>query len=241
MGFELHSKLLHNQRRIDIYQTSNFASALKEKWQLIAFDGLQYQTLINTPAIVEYLSAKGLIPPVQLVLIDAIDNDVRAEELPDNPAFAQMLIQELLPDVERRTGARFRTNQTILTGSSYGGLASLQLAWRHPEVFGKVVANSPSLWWDNSRQAVKEENYLMTERFLKSKPLDIDIFISAGLFEAAHSSQGSKGILDGSRNLRDVLRAKGYSIVYREYAAGHEYVAWRGALADGLLALSKMK
>lgn len=232
----LTSKLLGNSRTITVYHSSNFVKGKAGNIRLLAFDGPKYQRHINTPAIVEYLSQKGLIPPVQLVLIDPIDNETRAAELPDNIKFGQMLIKELLPQLERKYGSFFNAGETILTGSSFGGLAALQLAWRHPQIFGNVIAQSPSLWWDN-RQEPAHGTYLLSERFLASELLPLQIFISAGIYESAHGAQGDKGILDGSRNLKDVLRAKGYQVTYREYAAGHDYSAWRGALADGLIAL----
>jgi enterochelin esterase-like enzyme len=34
-----------------------------------------------------------------------------------------------------------------------------------------------------------------------------------------------------------VLRAKGCEVHYTEFAGGHDYVWWRGTLADGLRAL----
>ena len=61
------------------------------------------------------------------------------------------------------------------------------------------------------------------------------VFLSAGLFEREHG--GADGILETSRHLRDVLTARGYDVTAREYAGGHDYFVWRGALADGLLAL----
>src|SRR5262249_39170523 len=38
---------------------------------------------------------------------------------------------------------------TGIGGSSLGGLLSLYLGLKHPHVFGKIAALSPSVWWHN--------------------------------------------------------------------------------------------
>jgi uncharacterized protein (TIGR03067 family) len=40
-----------------------------------------------------------------------------------------------------------------------------------------------------------------------------------------------------SRHLRDVLLAKDYEVHYQEFAGGHDFLNWRGSLAEGLLVL----
>jgi enterochelin esterase family protein len=44
-------------------------------------------------------------------------------------------------------------------------------------------------------------------------------------------------MLTSSRHLRDVLIAKGYHVEFRDRFSGHEHVAWRATLSDGLTAL----
>jgi hypothetical protein len=51
----------------------------------------------------------------------------------------------------------------------------------------------------------------------------------------ARSTRDGSGILVPNRQLRDVLRAKGYEVRYQEFAGDHDYINWRGTLADGLI------
>ena len=37
--------------------------------------------------------------------------------------------------------------------------------------------------------------------------------------------------------MRDVLLAKGYEVHNQEFQGGHDYLSWRGTLADGLIVL----
>ena len=41
-------------------------------------------------------------------------------------------------------------------------------------------------------------------------------------------------LVQANRHLYDVLRARGYDVRYDESSTGHDYVAWRDALALGL-------
>jgi enterochelin esterase-like enzyme len=63
--------------------------------------------------------------------------------------YAEMLIEELLPFLHRHYRLRSGANDTGLGGSSLGGLVSLWMGLRYPQIFGKLAVLSPSVWWNH--------------------------------------------------------------------------------------------
>lgn len=62
--------------------------------------------------------------------------------------YGRLLMDELKPLVDESYRTCTGPQDTGLGGSSLGGLISLFLALERPDVFGKVAAMSPSIWWD---------------------------------------------------------------------------------------------
>jgi enterochelin esterase family protein len=76
----------------------------------------------------------------------------------------------------------------------------------------------------------------MAKQFIASPKLPLRFYIDAGAFEFDSNGTGG-GILETSREMRDVLLAKGYEVHYQQFVGGHDYLSWRGTLADGLIDL----
>lgn len=110
-------------------------------------------------------------------------------------------------------------------------------AMRHPEVFGKVLSQSGSFWYyperRNSPPLHEVETGWLARRFADLPRLPLDFYMEVGRFEKYFDIS----MPDENRRFRDVLRSKGYSVVYREYNGGHDYVTWRQSLAEGLAVL----
>ena len=60
---------------------------------------------------------------------------------------ANFLLKEVKPFVEKTYRVQTDKAHTFVGGSSLGGLDSLELARRHPETFGGVLAMSPTIFW----------------------------------------------------------------------------------------------
>lgn len=62
--------------------------------------------------------------------------------------YGRFVVEEVKPMIDRLYRTRRDAAHTGTAGSSMGGLISLHLAQWYPQVFGRVAALSPSLWWD---------------------------------------------------------------------------------------------
>lgn len=130
--------------------------------------------------------------------------------------YGRLLVEELKPFIDAQYRTRVGTADTGLGGSSLGGLASLYLGLRYPEVFGKLALLSPSVWWGG--RAI-----LTHVAELDDRP-DTRIWLDMGTAEGARATPDA-------RDLRDALVAKGWrldaDLRYLEVAGGrHDEAAW---------------
>ena len=235
------SALLKNERNISVYTPPNYRAGGGPYSLLVVFDEGAYLDLVPTPVILDNLIAASKIPSTIAVLIANPSQEARSRELPPNPAFADFLAHELLPWVRARYPVTTDPQQTVVAGSSFGGIAATYAGLRYPEIFGNVLCQSGSFWWapdhtgGPNADATTETGWLAKE-YLKSPKLPLRFWMDAGVFEVDTNGSGGS-ILEPSRHMRDVLLAKGYDVHYRQFSSGHDYLNWRGTLADGLLAL----
>jgi predicted alpha/beta superfamily hydrolase len=130
--------------------------------------------------------------------------------------YGRMLTDELKPFVDRTYRTLTDPVNTGLGGSSLGGIATLYLGLRHPDVFGKLAVLSPSVWWDN-------RVILKLVRMTDPKPR-LSIWLDIG------TGEGGKTVHD-ARALRDEMTRAGWvlgaDLQYSEIPdAGHNEAAW---------------
>ena len=63
------------------------------------------------------------------------------------------MLRKIVPFVSAQYRVAAGPASTFIGGSSLGALVSLEIARRHPGIFGGVIAMSPSLWWDHQTTA----------------------------------------------------------------------------------------
>ncbi len=130
--------------------------------------------------------------------------------------YGRMLIEEIKPFIDREYRTLPDARNTGLGGSSLGGLLTVHLGIRHSEVFSKIAALSPSVWWDR-RVIVREVSELHAK-------LPLRIWLDAGTQEGAE-------VVADARALRDAFIAKGWvagqDLTYIEAeGAQHNEASW---------------
>src|SRR5262249_12777542 len=159
---------------------------------------------------IENLIAKRRIPPLVVVRIANPDQETRSRELACLPGFAEFLHGELVPFIRRSYRVTSEPSETILGGYSLGGLAAAYAGYRHPETVGLIISQSGSFWWEPTERMFAEPNWL-AKQFIRSPKLPLRFYLDAGSFEIDRRGLGS-GTLVPSRQMRDVLLAKGYEV-----------------------------
>jgi enterochelin esterase-like enzyme len=236
---EFKSAALKNGREIAVYLPPRYSPQAEPYPLLLLFDEDAYLSRVPTPTILDNLISEGRIPPMVALLVGNASG-ARSRELPCNPEFDRALVTELLPWAHRQYNFTRDPRHTVVAGSSYGGLASACAGLWHPETFGNVLAQSGSFHWtppagSDTTDSATEPNWV-ARQFISSPKKPLRFYLEAGSAEF-NATGGPDAILACTRTLRDVLRAKGYEVHFHEFEGGHDYLNWRGTLADGLIAL----
>lgn len=233
------SAALGNEREIAVYLPPHYSQGAEPYPLLVLFDEDAYLSLVPTPIILDNLISERRIPPLVALLIGNAPG-ARDRELPCNPEFSRTLVTELLPWAHVLYNFTRDPQHTVVAGSSAGGLAAACSGLWHPEAFGNVLAQSGAFHrtpasGNDSPDSNSEPNWV-ARQFISSPKKPLRFYLDAGSAEF-NATGSAESILFCTRALRDVLRAKGYEVHFQEFEGGHDYLSWRGTLADGLIAL----
>jgi enterochelin esterase-like enzyme len=229
------SEILKGDRKIKVHTPPGYSTTGPAYPTLYYTDGEDGDGYVFASWTIENLIADKKIPPLVVVRIVNPDQNTRNRELACQKEFFDYLNGELVPFVRKNYNVSSDPKLTGFGGYSMGGLAAAYAGFSHPETFGLLMVQSPSLWYANTSDDFAEPNWL-TRQYASKPKLPLKLYLEAGVYEVDLSGTGG-GIIVPTRQLRDVLTAKGYDLIYREFIGDHDNVNWRGTFADGLITL----
>jgi len=219
-----------NGRTLRVYTPAGFQRSGEAYPLVVTMAGGFYADMVDVKPTLDHLIAEARIPPVVAIVVSGT-----AEELQCSPEYARFLAEELVPWATATYHATRKPEQTVIAGSSLGGLASACAAVSHPDVFGKVLSQSGSFWWKGVFRSREQGDDLsdaewLTRRIRAIDRVPVDFYLEVGLMEF-------EGQLGTNRRLRDALVEKGYEVDYREFNGNHSYVNWRESFGEALVVL----
>ena len=236
-----HSKILGNDRDVIVYLPPRYDAAKGKRYAVFymhdgqnLFDGATsyiagQEWRVDEAA--EKLISSGKIEP--LIVVGVYNTKDRINEY--TPAadakyklgghadlYGRMLVEELKPFIDAHYRTKRDASHTGLGGSSLGGLASLYLSLKYPNVFGRAAVVSPSVWFAN-KQIVHYVDALAKKPNVR---LRIDIGTKEG-----RTPEETRQSVDDTRLLRDTLVKKGWRVgkdldYFEAEGAEHNEAAW---------------
>ena len=230
-----HSQFLPDDRNVTVYLPPGYEETADRRYPVLYLhDG---QNLFDPSAAFKKgehwrvgetataLIDAGRLPPLVIVGIDNTGTARLHEYTPTYDRrrggggaddYGRLIVTELKPFIDSRYRTLQDASATGLGGSSLGGLVSLYLGLKYPDVFGRLAVMSPSVWWD--RRAI-----LRYVREAKPKPPS-RIWVDIGTREGRYH-------VDNAQLLKVGLAKSGWiegdDLHYEEVPGGtHSEGAW---------------
>lgn len=158
--FIVHSKILGEERRINVYVPPPPEGALSAPLPVLYMpDGGIREDFLHVAGLVQVLAGNGTMRPFLLV---GIENTERRRDMTGpssaesdrsiaprvggSAAFRSFLKLELMPQIRRRYRS---ADETAIVGESLAGLFVVETFLFEPDLFDTYFAFDPSLWWNN--------------------------------------------------------------------------------------------
>lgn len=139
------------------------------------------------------------------------------------------VMREVMPRVERAFRVKAGPEHTGIGGSSLGGLIALYAGSRHPEVFGRVLAESPS---------VRMRSIDATPVFTGVDRWPARVYLGVGGRELGPESPESRAYAEAVRELEGIIAARSRATTVTRFRleaeATHTEQAWAERLPGAL-------
>lgn len=224
--FVLSSAVYGDDRPIDVYLPAEY-SPNKRYPLLIVHDGDDYRQFANFRGVLDNLIHRYEVAPLIVAFTRGVE---RNREYGADPRQPEFLVREVLPAMEANYPISPDPNDRGLCGASFGGVSSLFCAWNHPGVFKKLLLQSGSFVFTDVGTHGRSPLFDPVVKFVNTFRADpgrvnAKIFMSCGTFES---------LIYYNRSLVPLIRGAGLEVRFVEASDGHNWIAWRDRLREGL-------
>ena len=156
--FTIEAPQLHTQKKIWLYLPKDYATSSR-KYPVLYMHDAQNLFDAKTSYVGEWNVDETLDSLSAQVIVVGIEhgNDKRIDELTpykhekygggNADAYLDFIVATLKPKIDQKYRTKTDAKNTLIMGSSLGGLVSFYAVLKYPKVFGKAGIFSPSFWF----------------------------------------------------------------------------------------------
>ena len=223
---QIDSDVFDGTRELGIYLPARFRHNRRYPL-LVVHDGFDYLNYASLRTVLDNLIHALEIPPIIAALTQSPD---RLREYAGDERHADFVATELLPFLEASYPLVEEPAARALMGASFGGVASLHGAWRHPGLFGNLLLQSGSFAFTDlgrhKRGPVFDPVVKFMNEFRESPGLPAErVYMSCGVYES---------LIYENRSLLPKLTQQGIEVRFEEARDAHNWENWRDRLRNGL-------
>jgi len=225
----MRSEALGDDRHIAVYVPARFRRSRRYPL-LVVHDGYDYLRYASLRVVLDNLIHRLEIPPLIAALTQSPD---RLVEYAGHEGHARFVAEELPSQLAHDFPLHSSPAARGLMGASFGAVASLHAAWRHPGAFGRLVLQSGSFAFSDighhRRTATFDPVAKFVNEFRKQPGRPTErMYLSCGIYES---------LIYENRSLVPLLRHHGIEVRYEEVRDGHNWENWRDRLQSALTRL----
>lgn len=225
----IYSKELQEDMQLLVYLPSNF-SPLYKYTLVIASDGKDYFQLGRIPRVVDELLENREIENIIVVGVpykSVEDRNKKYEPTGEqHSAYLRFLAHELVPFLDEKYPTYQVGMGRALIGDSLAATASLMAALKYPNIFGRVILQSPK---------VGEDMLTAVEAFKSANSFTVYHVVGKEETAVKLGSGETADFLEPNRQLNNLMKNKGFSVFYEEFEGDHTWKHWQPDLRRALI------
>ena len=194
---------------------------------LVVHDGDDFLRFADLKTVLDNLIHRLEIAPMICALTTSPD---RLVEYANDERHASFLVNELVPYMESHYAVREQPASRGLLGASFGAVASLSTAWRHPDVFHRLCLLSGSFLFTDIGEHEGGPTFDPVVEFMNAFRADPgrparQLYQSCGVYEP---------MITFNRSMVPVFQSTGMRVRFVEARDGHNWQNWRDRLREAL-------
>ena len=162
----------------------------------------------------------GTLPPFIIVLPGADPDGIFVKTAGGDYSFEAQVVIDLVPHIDATYRTQAVREGRAVGGISRGGVWSLEIGFRHADMFAAVGGHSPALKYNQAPDVYNPFNLLDQPRVA-----ELRIYLDAGDTDWA---------LEGTQALHEALDAKGIPNQFAIHSGGHSDGLWAANLGEYL-------